>query len=195
MQVAGIIADSMLRSRQSSQTSAGVWHRAQPPQRPEAHDGGALASEAGYMWESCGFSSLHSCFVALPQVKSQHLTAPSKRRRLEWLHIVVGAPWLDEEAAVGDHSCKTRINELKTPARSASNSCQSWRIEGTFDPRVSQDVDRQPLDDRKDGCCLGPQAKGLRCRQWRFFRVEQKMADCIVSLTDTAQKHVIYHTT
>ena len=37
----------VLFSRQCSKTSAGVEHRAQPPQRPEAHDGGAVASEAG----------------------------------------------------------------------------------------------------------------------------------------------------
>ena len=36
------------------------------------------------MWESCGFSALHSYFVALPQVKNQHLSALNKRRRLVW---------------------------------------------------------------------------------------------------------------
>ena len=59
---------AVLFSRLCSQTGAGVWYRAQPPQRPEAHDGGALASEAGVMWRA----------------KNQNLTAPNKRRRLEW---------------------------------------------------------------------------------------------------------------
>ena len=36
-------------------------------------------------------------------------------------------------------------NELKDTARSASEPCQSLRIAGTLDPRVSQNVDRQSL--------------------------------------------------
>ena len=40
---------AVLFSRKCSQTSAGVWHRARPQQRPEANDGGALVSEAGDM--------------------------------------------------------------------------------------------------------------------------------------------------
>ena len=40
----------MLCSRQCSQTSAGIWHGPRPQQRPEAHEGGALASETGDMW-------------------------------------------------------------------------------------------------------------------------------------------------
>ena len=60
----------------------GIWLGARPQQRPEAHEGGALASAESDMWESCGFSSLRSYFVALPQVKNQHLTALNKRRHL-----------------------------------------------------------------------------------------------------------------
>ena len=44
----------------------------------------------------------------------------------------------------------------------------------------------QPLDVRKDGCCMGPQAKGLRGRQWRFFRVAVILRLHIVPLKDTA---------
>ena len=88
----------MLHGRHCSKTSAGIWHPAQPLQRPEAHEGGALASEASDMWDNpCSLS--HSYFVALPQVKNQHLTAPNKRRRLEWRHINVAVAWRDEEAA------------------------------------------------------------------------------------------------
>ena len=47
---------AVLFSRQCSQTSAGVWQRAQPPQRPEAHDSGALAREAGDMCRNHYFS-------------------------------------------------------------------------------------------------------------------------------------------
>ena len=43
-------------SRQSSQTSAGVWYRARPQQRPEADDGGTLASKAGDMCRNPCFS-------------------------------------------------------------------------------------------------------------------------------------------
>ena len=46
----------VLFSRQCSQTSAGIWYRAQPPQRPEADDGGALAGEAGDMCRNPCFS-------------------------------------------------------------------------------------------------------------------------------------------
>ena len=41
---------AVLHSRQCSQTSARVWHRAQPPWCPEADESGALASEASEMW-------------------------------------------------------------------------------------------------------------------------------------------------
>ena len=66
------------------------------------------------------------------------------------------------------------VERAQNTACSASSSCQSCRIAVTFDPRVSQDVERQSLDVRKDGCCWGPQAKGLRGRQWRSFRVAQR---------------------
>ena len=42
-------------------------------------------------------------------------------------------------------------------------------LPGTFNPRVSEDVDRQSLDVRKDGQGMGPQATGFRCRQRCFF--------------------------
>ena len=68
----------MLHSRQCSLTSASIWHRAQPQQHLEAHEGGALASEAGDRWESCGFLVSVLFFVA-----NQYLTSLNKRRRLE----------------------------------------------------------------------------------------------------------------
>ena len=61
------------------------------------------------------------------------------------------------------------VERDQNTARSAP--ANPHRIAGTFDPRVSRDTDRQPLDVRRGGCCLGPQAKGLRGRQRRFFRV------------------------
>ena len=60
---------AVLFSRQCSQTSAGVWHRARSQQCPEAGEGGPLAREASDVWESCGFSSLHSYLVGLLQVR------------------------------------------------------------------------------------------------------------------------------
>ena len=57
----------------------------------------------------------------------------------------------------------------------------------------SREMDRQPLDVRKDGCCLCPQAKGLL--SWPPKTVSSRstdMADRIVPLEDTAQKHVIH---
>ena len=71
---------TMLHSRPCSQISAGIWHRARPQQRPEAHEGEALARSVGELW----LFFLHSYFVALPLVKHQHLTALDKPRRLEW---------------------------------------------------------------------------------------------------------------
>ena len=105
-------------------------HRAQPPQRPEADDGGALAGEAGDMCRNLCFS------LQLVQHRS---------------------------------------------------SCQSRRIAGTFDPRVSQDVDRQPLNVRENEQCLGPQVKGLRCRQRRVFRLAQAWQTATHRVKDTAQ--------
>ena len=46
---------AVLHNRQCLQTYAGVWNRAQPPQRPELRVGGALASEAGDMWVRTAF--------------------------------------------------------------------------------------------------------------------------------------------
>ena len=41
------------------------------------------------MWESCGFSSLHSDYVAFPQMKNQHWAALDKRRRPEWCTLML----------------------------------------------------------------------------------------------------------
>ena len=61
------------------------------------------------------------------------------------------------------------VERAQDTASSASSSSQSRRIAGTFDPRVSLDVDRQSLDVRENGHGLGLQAKGLRCRQRLLF--------------------------
>ena len=75
---------TILHSRQFSQTSAGIWHRARPQQSAGVREGGVRANEASDMWDSCGFPFEILIFVALPQVKNQHLTALNKRRRHEW---------------------------------------------------------------------------------------------------------------
>ena len=83
-----------------------------------------------------------------------------------------------------------------TSSRHSSFSIQLLPIPqtcGPSDARVSQDVDRQPSDVRKDRCCMGPQANGLRGRRRRFFSSRPDVAGCIVPLKDTAQKHVIQH--
>ena len=61
------------------------------------------------------------------------------------------------------------VERAQDTARSASSSCQSRRIAGTFDSRVSQDMGRQPWNVRENRHCFGPQATGLRCRRKRFF--------------------------
>ena len=88
----------------------------------------------------------------------------------------------------------TFVERAQDTARSASGSCQSRRCAGTFDPRVSQNVDRRPLDVRKDRCCLGPQTTGLRGRQRRFFRVAQHSDPKIshrAAQRHSAREHVI----
>ena len=64
---------AVLHSCQCSQTSAGVWHRAQPPQRPGLRVGGALASEAGDVWVRTAFFFFCIAFTFPPllQVKNQ----------------------------------------------------------------------------------------------------------------------------
>ena len=104
--------------------SADIWHGVRPQQRPEAHDGGALASEAGDMWESCGCSSSHSCSVALPQVKPDGVEQAAPPGVV---HIDVAPAWRSEEAACKDFSCKTHISlsswasRLVFPFRSAND--------------------------------------------------------------------------
>ena len=68
------------------------------------------------------------------------------------------------------------VEQAHHTAHSASSSCQFRRIAGTFDARVSLDVERQSLDVRENGQCMGPKAKGLRDRQKRFFRVARHSA-------------------
>ena len=62
----------MLHGRWCPQTSAGVWHRARPQQRPEPDDGGAPDSDACDTWVNVQGPLLHVFF--LPQVKNQHAT-------------------------------------------------------------------------------------------------------------------------
>ena len=54
------------------------------------------------------------------------------------------------------------VERAQDTARSVSSSCLSRRIAGTFDPRVSQNMDRQSLDVRENRQCLGSQAQGVR---------------------------------
>ena len=62
-------------------------------------------------------------------------------------------------------------------AHSESNSCKFFRVASISDLRVPQDVNRQPLDVREHGQGMGPQAKGSRCRQRRFFQSSAGIAD------------------
>ena len=101
---------TMLFGRHCSKTSAGIWHRAQPSQRPEAHEGGALASEAVDMWDNPCFSLPILFRGALPQVKKQHLTAPNKRRRLEWCTSMSQRLGETKRPHSGCCSCKTHIS-------------------------------------------------------------------------------------
>ena len=57
MFIAGIIADTPCCK---VATSAGIWHRAQPQERPGVHEGGALASE-------CPFQSVTPNDLAVAQ--------------------------------------------------------------------------------------------------------------------------------
>ena len=81
------------------------------------------------------------------------------------------------------------VERAQYTACSASSSCRSRRIAGTFDPCVSQNVDRQSLDVRENGQGLGPQAKGFALPPQAIFSSGTDMADRIVPLKDTAQKH------
>ena len=85
---------AVLFSRQCSQTSAGVWHRAQPPQRPEVHDGRALASEAGVI--CVAFLLYVLILVALLQVKNQHRDGAEQAAAPGVVHIDVAAAWRSE---------------------------------------------------------------------------------------------------
>ena len=97
----------MLYSRQYPQTSTGIWHRARPQQRPGVHEGGALASEAGDVWDNSYFLCLF--FVALQHVKNQHLTALNKRRRPEWCTLMLERRGETKRPHAGT-SCKTHIS-------------------------------------------------------------------------------------
>ena len=88
---------AVLCSRQFSQTSAGVWHPAHPQQRPGVHEG-ALASEAGDMCRNPCFP-LPVFFEESAPDGAEQAAAPGV------VHIDVGAPWRDEEAAFGDFFC------------------------------------------------------------------------------------------
>ena len=58
---------------------------------------------------------------------------------------------------MGDHAAGWTVCRL------VSSSYQSHRIASIFDPRVSQAVNRHPLDFRENGQGMGSQAEGLGC--------------------------------
>ena len=81
--------------------------------------------------------------------------------------------------------------------RSASSSCQSRRIAGTFDPRVSYIGRGQAVDVRQDGCCMGPQAEGLHSHQrWFFFWTVIKRLHIVPAQRHSAKtRHLTRHLT
>ena len=95
----------MLHSRKCPQTSAGVWHRARPQERPEVHEGGALASEAGAVWVNMQ-ALFFTCFSVLPQDGAVQAAPPGV------VHVDVAAPWRSEEA-VGSISQDTQDTQIQ----------------------------------------------------------------------------------
>ena len=65
-------------------------------------------------------------------------------------------------------SLASLVERAQNAGRSATSSCKARRTASTLDPRVSQNVDRQPLDVQENGQCLATQAGGSRCRQRRL---------------------------
>ena len=100
---------TVLISRQFSQTSAGLWHRAQPQQRPEADEGGALASEAGEMYRNPCFL-LPFSFCGPPTGEESAPDGAEQAAPPGVVHINAAAAWRGEEAEFRDLSCKTRIS-------------------------------------------------------------------------------------
>ena len=86
----------MLHSRQYSQRSSGVWHRVQPPQRPEPDDGGALAA-----WYLGKCPPLQRWRISTWRCRTSSATWSGARR--------AAAPWRSEKAA-GSISQDTHYN-------------------------------------------------------------------------------------
>ena len=103
--VASVPCCSVAGVRRRLQAS-GIAARSQ--QRPGVHEGRALASEAGDMWVNMQGPRSHF-FIWLPTGEESALDGAEQAAALRVVHIDVGAAWRSEEAAFGDHSCKTRI--------------------------------------------------------------------------------------
>ena len=86
----------MLHGRWCPQTSAGVWHRARSQQRPEDHDGGALASEAGDMWENVQVFFFLHVFSIPPTSEESALDGAEQVAPPGVVHIDAAAPWRSE---------------------------------------------------------------------------------------------------
>ena len=92
---------TMLNSHQCPQTSAAIWHGARSQHHPEAHEGGALSSEAWLHLITCFFCGPPTGEASAPDGVEQ--VAPPGV-----VHIDVALAWRSEEAAVKDFSCKAR---------------------------------------------------------------------------------------
>ena len=144
------------------------------------HESGALASEASDMWRVVAFPLC--ILISWPSHKNQHLTAPNKRRRLEWCTSMLERFGEGKRRHSVWCSCKTHISrgfhsvarhsQVSTTLLPRSVSLDfSWNeletqlvqqflpIAGTSDPRVSRDVGKQPLYVRKDGLSFHPKKK------------------------------------
>ena len=98
----------MLYGRHCSKTFAGIWHRAQPPPRSEAREGGALASEAGDTLANmvlCIFFDISATLVC----EESALDGAEQAAPPGVVHIDVAEARRSEEAAFRDLSCETHI--------------------------------------------------------------------------------------
>ena len=86
----------MLHGRWCPQTSAGVWHRARPQQRPEAHDGGALATKQVICGKMCRV--LFYMLLIPPTGEESALDGAEQAAPPGVVHVDAAAPWRSEEA-------------------------------------------------------------------------------------------------
>ena len=131
--------------------------------------------------------------IVVRRRRAPNVSWTNRFRAPDWAYIFL---LLDNSSS---HACRLVCDHYKTMSCGAIEfqpCCPDLKTQlpqnssPLLAPRVSLNVDRQPLDVRENGQGMGPLAFGLRCRQRRFFEWHRHGRP-----RRTAQRHGAKHVT